>query len=159
MKSPCSTASMGTQRKDSFLWGKAPSSFNANDKKQNEVHKHVILDDIKQLRMEIENMMTEIQTMEADDENKNVMRNKRIQCGKKKFNMDPKKGIQYLVDNGLLEWKPESVAEFLYKEEGLNKTAIGNFLGESHIPRTKQNLLYVPSMRRNGSSLCFYINI
>uniref|UniRef100_A0A673N629 Cytohesin 4a n=1 Tax=Sinocyclocheilus rhinocerous TaxID=307959 RepID=A0A673N629_9TELE len=62
--------------------------------------------------------------------NKNVMKNKRIQCGKKKFNMDPKKGIQYLVDNELLEWKPEAVAEFLYKEEGLNKTAIGNFLGE-----------------------------
>lgn len=41
-------------------------------------------------------------------------------------------GIQYLVDNELLEWKPEAVAEFLYKEEGLNKTAIGNFLGERY---------------------------
>lgn len=41
-------------------------------------------------------------------------------------------GIQYLVDNDLLEWKPEAVAEFLYKEEGLNKTAIGNFLGERY---------------------------
>lgn len=39
-------------------------------------------------------------------------------------------GVQYLVENGLLEWRAESVAEFLYKEEGLNKTAIGNFLGE-----------------------------
>ncbi|RXN02530.1 cytohesin-3-like protein [Labeo rohita] len=121
---------MGTQRKDSFLWGKAPLAFIENDKRQTDVHKHVILDDIQKLRLEIENMMTEIQTMEADDENKNVMKNKRIQCGKKKFNMDPKKGIQYLVDNNLLEWKPEAVAEFLYKEEGLNKTAIGDFLGE-----------------------------
>lgn len=41
-------------------------------------------------------------------------------------------GIQYLVDNNLLEWKPEAVAEFLYKEEGLNKTAIGDFLGERY---------------------------
>ncbi len=41
-------------------------------------------------------------------------------------------GIQYLVDNDLLEWKPEAVAEFLYKEEGLNKTAIGNLLGERY---------------------------
>ncbi len=32
----------------------------------------------------------------------------------------------------LLEWKPEAVAEFLYKEEGLNKTAIGNLLGERY---------------------------
>lgn len=39
-------------------------------------------------------------------------------------------GVHYLVENGLLEWRAESVAEFLYKEEGLNKTAIGNLLGE-----------------------------
>lgn len=39
-------------------------------------------------------------------------------------------GVQYLVENSLLEKKPPSVATFLYKEEGLNKTAIGNFLGE-----------------------------
>uniref|UniRef100_A0A8C1L0Q2 Cytohesin 4b n=1 Tax=Cyprinus carpio TaxID=7962 RepID=A0A8C1L0Q2_CYPCA len=39
-------------------------------------------------------------------------------------------GIKFLVDNELLDWKPERVAEFLYKEEGLNKTAIGDFLGE-----------------------------
>uniref|UniRef100_A0A672YAC8 Cytohesin 4a n=1 Tax=Sphaeramia orbicularis TaxID=375764 RepID=A0A672YAC8_9TELE len=44
--------------------------------------------------------------------------------------MDPKKGIKYLVENNLLEWRAEPVAEFLYKEEGLNKTAIGNLLGE-----------------------------
>jgi len=36
------------------------------------------------------------------------------------------------VDNDLLEWIPEAVAEFLYKEEGLNKTAIGDFLGERY---------------------------
>ncbi|XP_056608968.1 cytohesin-3 [Triplophysa dalaica] len=132
MKHPSNTVNMGSQRKDSFLWGKAPSTFTPMEKKQIEVndHKHVILDDIQKLRLEIENMVTEIQTMEADEENKNVMKNKRTQCGKKKFNMDPKKGIQYLVDNGLLEWKPDSVSEFLYKEEGLNKTAIGNLLGE-----------------------------
>uniref|UniRef100_A0A8C9T8N7 Cytohesin 4b n=1 Tax=Scleropages formosus TaxID=113540 RepID=A0A8C9T8N7_SCLFO len=39
-------------------------------------------------------------------------------------------GMRYLVDNKLLDWKPQNVAEFLYKEEGLNKTAIGDFLGE-----------------------------
>ena len=39
-------------------------------------------------------------------------------------------GVHYLVENELLEWRAESVAEFLYKEEGLNKTAIGNFLGD-----------------------------
>lgn len=39
-------------------------------------------------------------------------------------------GINYLVEHKLLEWTAETVAEFLYKEEGLNKSAIGNFLGE-----------------------------
>ncbi|KAJ3615341.1 hypothetical protein NHX12_018909 [Muraenolepis orangiensis] len=44
--------------------------------------------------------------------------------------MDPKKGIRYMVDNKLLEPGAKSFAEFLYREEGLNKTAIGDFLGE-----------------------------
>lgn len=41
-------------------------------------------------------------------------------------------GIKYLIENSFLEWRAESVAEFLYKEEGLNKTAIGSFLGERY---------------------------
>lgn len=34
------------------------------------------------------------------------------------------------MENKLLDGKAQSIAEFLYKEEGLNKTAIGEFLGE-----------------------------
>ncbi|KAG7491461.1 hypothetical protein MATL_G00003910 [Megalops atlanticus] len=94
------------------------------------MHKNDLLDDIEKLKMEIEKVMSEIQDFEMAEENKNIARDKQFLCGKKKFNMDPKKGIQYLVDNNLLEWKAPAVAEFLYKEEGLNKTAIGDFLGE-----------------------------
>lgn len=74
--------------------------------------------------------------------------------GRKKFNMDPKKvtlswsfaalcvtytfysqniflqGILFLVENDLLRHTPEDIAQFLYKGEGLNKTAIGDYLGE-----------------------------
>lgn len=39
-------------------------------------------------------------------------------------------GVSYLVENKLLDGSAPSIAEFLYKEEGLNKTAIGEFLGE-----------------------------
>ena len=39
-------------------------------------------------------------------------------------------GIEYLVANGLLNETPEDIADFLFKEEGLNKTMIGNYLGE-----------------------------
>nr|6BBP_A Chain A, Cytohesin-3,ADP-ribosylation factor 6 [synthetic construct] len=59
-----------------------------------------------------------------------TQRNKQIAMGRKKFNMDPKKGIQFLIENDLLQSSPEDVAQFLYKGEGLNKTVIGDYLGE-----------------------------
>lgn len=46
--------------------------------------------------------------------------------------MDPKKGIEYLQEHGLLQATPEDVAAYLYKGEGLNKTAIGDYLGEKN---------------------------
>lgn len=39
-------------------------------------------------------------------------------------------GIEYLIEQKVLENDPEDVAQFLYKGEGLNKTAIGDYLGE-----------------------------
>lgn len=39
-------------------------------------------------------------------------------------------GIEYLVTNTLLNYTPEDIAHFLFNEEGLNKTMIGNYLGE-----------------------------
>lgn len=69
-----------------------------------------------------------------------------MSIGRKKFNMDPKKGtkiilliikwkclsklqlktgIEYLCENHLLRMDALDVALFLYKGEGLNKTAIG----------------------------------
>ncbi|XP_048869541.1 cytohesin-3-like [Brienomyrus brachyistius] len=94
------------------------------------MHKNDLLLDIQKLKSEIESVMADIQNFEESEENKVNERNKQFASGKKKFNMDPKKGIQYLVDNKIMEWRPLAVAEFLYKEEGLNKTAIGDFLGE-----------------------------
>uniref|UniRef100_A0A6Q2YBR8 Cytohesin 1a n=1 Tax=Esox lucius TaxID=8010 RepID=A0A6Q2YBR8_ESOLU len=61
---------------------------------------------------------------------KTTQRNKQIAMGRKKFNMDPKKGIQFLLENDLLQHTPEDIAQFLYKGEGLNKTVIGDYLGE-----------------------------
>uniref|UniRef100_A0A8C5C878 Cytohesin 4b n=1 Tax=Gadus morhua TaxID=8049 RepID=A0A8C5C878_GADMO len=59
-----------------------------------------------------------------------IQKGKKFSNGKKKFNMDPKKGINYMLGCQLLEPGAKSIAEFLYREEGLNKTAIGEFLGE-----------------------------
>ncbi len=41
-------------------------------------------------------------------------------------------GIVFLVENELLRHTSEDVAQFLYKGEGLNKTAIGDYLGERY---------------------------
>ena len=49
---------------------------------------------------------------------------------RKKFNMDPKKGIAFLISECLAgEASPAAVAAFLHRGEGLNKSAIGDFLG------------------------------
>lgn len=46
------------------------------------------------------------------------------------FLLIPLQGIQFLLENDLLQHTPEDIAQFLYKGEGLNKTVIGDYLGE-----------------------------
>lgn len=70
--------------------------------------------------------------------------------GKKRFNENPKevrreksklifhrffplfffKGIQWLIENGLIQNTSEHTAAFLYNETGLSKRSIGDYLGE-----------------------------
>ncbi|CRK90340.1 CLUMA_CG004014, isoform A [Clunio marinus] len=74
-----------------------------------------------------------VQEMDSNDSNtKHSTKEKQMSIGRKKFNMDPKKGIEYLYENHLLRIDAQDVAHFLYKGEGLNKTAIGDFLGEKN---------------------------
>lgn len=88
------------------------------------------------MKDEISEVTLEMEAMEggglATDDATKLSNNKAKQTsiGRKKFNMDPKKGIEYLIENGLLTANPDDVAQFLYKGEGLNKTAIGDYLGE-----------------------------
>ncbi|XP_067088329.1 cytohesin-2-like isoform X1 [Osmerus mordax] len=109
------------------------SDFTADERLEIEsmkMHRKDLLDEIQRLKLDIDNVMAEIQDFESTEESKTLERGKQLNSGKKKFNMDPKKGINYLVDNKLLVWSPQPIAEFLYKEDGLNKTAIGDFLGD-----------------------------
>uniref|UniRef100_A0A3P8YX61 Cytohesin 4a n=1 Tax=Esox lucius TaxID=8010 RepID=A0A3P8YX61_ESOLU len=109
------------------------SDFTADERLEIErmkMHRQDLLDEIKKLNMDIDAIMSEISDFQSTEENKVAERGKQFSSGKKKFNMDPKKGMNYLVENGLLESSPQPIAEFLYKEDGLNKTAIGDFLGE-----------------------------
>ncbi|XP_061770443.1 cytohesin 4b isoform X1 [Nerophis ophidion] len=108
--------------------------FTADEKMELEslkMYKKHLLDDIQKLKLEIDSVMAEVLSFESTEaEESRSMERKQFFNGKKKFNMDPKKGINYLVDNRLLSRSAGCIAEFLYKEEGLNKTAIGEFLGE-----------------------------
>mmetsp|Transcript_4076 Transcript_4076/g.15739 ORF Transcript_4076/g.15739 Transcript_4076/m.15739 type:complete len:405 (-) Transcript_4076:425-1639(-) len=46
------------------------------------------------------------------------------------FNLNPKRGIAYLLETHILNNSAEEVAEFLFRTRGLNKTKIGEWLGE-----------------------------
>ncbi|KAJ3102351.1 guanine nucleotide exchange protein for ADP-robosylation factor [Phlyctochytrium planicorne] len=51
--------------------------------------------------------------------------------GIKRFNFKPKKGIQFLLDSACIPSRtPKDIALFLLHTEGLNKSMIGEFLGE-----------------------------
>lgn len=54
-----------------------------------------------------------------------------LQEGIKKFNFKPKRGIEFLVENGFIRSKaPTDIARFLLQNEGLSKAMIGEYLGE-----------------------------
>lgn len=88
-----------------------------------------LLHEIQQLKDEIAEVTAEMANMDITDEKGNP-KSKLLTMGRKRFNMDPKKGIEYLVEHGLVQNTPEEVAQFLYNGEGLSKTAIGDYLGE-----------------------------
>ncbi|XP_059810188.1 cytohesin-3-like isoform X1 [Hypanus sabinus] len=93
------------------------------------LHKEELLEDIQKLKMEIAEVVAELENFNHTEESKIAERNKLMATGRKKFNMDPKKGIEFLIQNKLLSQNEEDIAKFLYKGEGLHKTAIGDYLG------------------------------
>jgi cytohesin len=97
------------------------------------IFKKQLLAEIQKLREEINAVTAELETSDLPEENQKAnLPPKEFAIGRKKFNMDPKKGVEYLVQLGLLQHTPEAVAQYLHKTEGLNKTAIGDYLGERH---------------------------
>nr|XP_028603467.1 cytohesin-4 isoform X1 [Podarcis muralis] len=93
-------------------------------------HKEELLADIQRLKDEIAEVFEEIDRFQQTQTSKLAQRDKEMCVGRKKFNMDPTKGIQYLIEHKILSSNVEEIAKFLYKGEGLNKTAIGDYLGE-----------------------------
>ena len=54
----------------------------------------------------------------------------KLDTGILRFNMKPKKGLQYLFEHGLLDNTPEAVAAFFHANGSLDKTQVGDFMGE-----------------------------
>ncbi|XP_011304775.1 brefeldin A-inhibited guanine nucleotide-exchange protein 2 [Fopius arisanus] len=57
------------------------------------------------------------------------------------FNRKPSKGIQYLQEQGLLGASADDVARFLHVDERLDKTAIGDFLGDHNHNQVMYNYI------------------
>uniref|UniRef100_A0A3B3ZMZ8 SEC7 domain-containing protein n=1 Tax=Periophthalmus magnuspinnatus TaxID=409849 RepID=A0A3B3ZMZ8_9GOBI len=54
-----------------------------------------------------------------------------IEHGIDLFNKKPKRGVQYLQDQGMLGPTAEEIAQFLHQEDRLDTTQVGEFLGEN----------------------------
>uniref|UniRef100_A0A9L0RY89 Cytohesin 4 n=1 Tax=Equus caballus TaxID=9796 RepID=A0A9L0RY89_HORSE len=106
------------------------SSGEAEELQRIKWHRKQLLEDIQKLKDEIADVFAQIDCFETAEESRMAQKEKELCIGRKKFNMDPVKGIQYLTEHKLLSPDVQDIAQFLYKGEGLNKTAIGTYLGE-----------------------------
>ncbi|OWK02935.1 ARFGEF2, partial [Cervus elaphus hippelaphus] len=72
-------------------------------------------------------------TVQDDPEQFEVIKQQKemIEHGIELFNKKPKRGIQYLQEQGMLGTSVEDIAQFLHQEERLDSTQVGDFLGES----------------------------
>lgn len=68
-----------------------------------------------------------------------------LQEGISLFNRSPKKGINFLINAKKVGDSPEEIAEFLKNASGLNKSLIGDYLGEREDLSLKVMHAYVDS--------------
>jgi hypothetical protein len=69
------------------------------------------------------------------------------------FNKKPKKGIAYMQQQGMLGTSIEDIALFLRRTKGLNKTLIGDYLGERDDTCIKVTQAPLPSPVRAAAVL------
>lgn len=75
---------------------------------------------------------------------------KLVQEGISLFNRKPKKGIEFLINANKVGSSPEEIAAFLKDASGLNKTLIGDYLGERDDLALKVMHAYVESFDFQG---------
>ena len=67
-----------------------------------------------------------------------------------KFNSKPKSGVKYLQEHGLVGTTPEAVAHFFHTYSGLDKTAVGEYMGDEAAFHKQVMYAYVEQMDFNG---------
>uniref|UniRef100_A0A4W5LFF2 ARF guanine nucleotide exchange factor 1 n=1 Tax=Hucho hucho TaxID=62062 RepID=A0A4W5LFF2_9TELE len=73
-----------------------------------------------------------------------------IEQGIDLFNKKPKRGIQYLQEQGMLGTTPEDLAQFLHQEERLDSTQVGEFIGDNERINKEVMYAYVDQMDFQG---------
>ncbi|XP_035286349.1 brefeldin A-inhibited guanine nucleotide-exchange protein 1-like [Anguilla anguilla] len=73
-----------------------------------------------------------------------------IEQGIDLFNKKPKRGIQYLQEQGMLGISSEDIAQFLHQEERLDSTQVGEFLGDNERFTKEVMYAYVDQMDYQG---------
>ncbi|KAL2102174.1 hypothetical protein ACEWY4_001342 [Coilia grayii] len=63
-----------------------------------------------------------------------IMRKRLYRIGLNLFNINPDKGLQFLISRGFIPDTPIGVAHFLLQRKGLSRQMIGEFLGNSKKP-------------------------
>ncbi|QCE12186.1 brefeldin A-inhibited guanine nucleotide-exchange protein 2-like [Vigna unguiculata] len=94
---------------------------------------------------EISNETSEVSTIEQRRAYK-----LKLQEGISLFNRKPKKGIEFLINANKVGNSPEEIAAFLKDASGLNKTLIGDYLGEREELSLKVMHAYVDSFDFQG---------
>ncbi|GMS87279.1 hypothetical protein PENTCL1PPCAC_9454 [Pristionchus entomophagus] len=91
-----------------------------------------LLNEIEAVKSELQNVEGELENLYyVDDSSKE--RGAQLSSGRKKFNQDPEAGLTFLIERGIIERTPQSVADFLYKGSlsGLSKQTIGEYIGSN----------------------------
>uniref|UniRef100_A0A4W5QGJ2 ARF guanine nucleotide exchange factor 1 n=1 Tax=Hucho hucho TaxID=62062 RepID=A0A4W5QGJ2_9TELE len=78
-----------------------------------------------------------------------------IEQGIDLFNKKPKRGVQYLQEQGMLGTTPEDLAQFLHQEERLDSTQVGEFLGDNDRFNKEVMYAYVDQMDFQGKDFVY----
>ena len=102
---------------------------------------------------ELQSLVQDVSIQDDDPlEYEKVKQHKHVlEDGIRLFNHKPAKGIKYFVDRNIIEDSLESRAAFLHENQRLDKTAIGEFLGE----KDYQDLMHMFVNLMNFSNMDF----